>query len=156
MLRCFVQCCSCGTRRKPSVEWWRRELQGVRLSELTPARIASPRDRLQTIPIRAQAGQPSTLPRLRQAGTVVRYLAALSHMLTVASDDWGWLETNPVRKVRKPRQPPGRVRYLTDAECVRLLAACQESASRALYPVVVLALATDCFALATGQMAKSE
>lgn len=70
--------------RRRHIEWWRDELQGVRLSELTPARIASARDRLQAAPIPAQAGQDSRAPRLRQPATVVRYLAALSHMLTIS------------------------------------------------------------------------
>lgn len=47
-----------------------------------------------------------------------------------------------MRRVRRPRQPPGRVRYLTEEERTRLLHACQCSPNRFLYPVVVLALAT--------------
>jgi integrase len=47
-----------------------------------------------------------------------------------------------MRRVRRPRQPPGRVRYLTEEERPRLLYACQRSHNRWLYPVVLLALAT--------------
>jgi integrase len=133
--------------RRRHVEWWRHELKGVHLSALTPARIRAACDRLQSTPITPQRtkkpppkGPPP--PRWRSAATIVRYLAALSHMLGIAADDWGWLESNPVRKVRKPKQPPGRVRYLAEAERVRLLAACHESTSHALLPVVVMALAT--------------
>ena len=44
--------------------------------------------------------------------------------------------------MRRLREPRGRVRYLTDEERMRLLQACQASSNRALYPLVVLALAT--------------
>ena len=71
----------------------------------------------------------------------MRYLAALSHVLTLAVE-WDWLSANPVRNVRKPRQPQGRVRYLSSEELPRLLAACDLSTSSALATVVLIALAT--------------
>jgi len=46
--------------------------------------------------------------RPRASATVVRYFAALSAILTMAVDDWGWLQDNPVKRVRKPREPEGR------------------------------------------------
>jgi len=52
------------------------------------------------------------------------------------------MESSPVSKVRKPSLPPGRTRYLSDEERIRLLKACQESSSPYLYTVVVLALST--------------
>src|SRR5262249_42073868 len=120
--------------RRRHVEWWRNELEGLRLSELSRDRISSARDRLLATPIPSQSKARPQPTRLRKPATVVRYLAALSHLLSTAVD-WGWLEDNPMRKVRKPTQPPGRVRYLSDAERERLLIACRESKSRALYAV---------------------
>jgi len=82
---------------------------------------------------------------------VVRYLAALSHAFTIAVNEWGWLDDSPMRKVKKPALPRGRVRFLsedtTDGEKIegertRLLKACEESSNPYLYPVVVLALST--------------
>jgi len=70
------------------------------------------------------------------------YLSALSHAFCIAVREWGWLEDSPTRKVRKPKQPRGRVRFLNDEERQRLLAACQASLSPYLYTVVMLALAT--------------
>jgi integrase len=42
----------------------------------------------------------------------------------------------------KPKVPRGRVRFLSDDERQRLLAACQASRNPYLYTIVVLALAT--------------
>jgi integrase len=47
-----------------------------------------------------------------------------------------------MRKVTKPEEPRGRVRYLSQDERTRLLDACKKSSSPLLYPVVVLALST--------------
>jgi hypothetical protein len=52
------------------------------------------------------------------------------------------LDDSPMRKVRKPKEPRGRVRFLSDDERQRLLDACKASDSRYLYIVTVLALST--------------
>src|SRR5262249_6726480 len=74
------------------------------------------------------------------SSTVRGYLAALSHAFTTAVREWGWLDDSPMRKVSKPKQPRGRVCFLSDEERTRLLAACQASRNPHLYLVVVLAL----------------
>jgi len=56
-----------------------------------------------------------------------RYLAVLRHALNIAKNEWGWLEDNPAKKVRPKREPRGLVRYLSQDERERLLAACEES-----------------------------
>ena len=53
-----------------------------------------------------------------------------------------WLDVSPMARVRKPKEPGSHVRYLTDAERPRLLAACQASSNLHLYPLVMLALST--------------
>lgn len=72
---------------------------------------------------------------------MVRYLAALSHAMTIAVNEWGWLDDSPLRKVTKPKEPRGRVRFLSDEERVSLLIACKESQNPYLFTVVVMALA---------------
>lgn len=47
-----------------------------------------------------------------------------------------------MRKVTKPREPRGRVRFLSDDERTRLLEACKQSSNEFLYPAVVLAIST--------------
>ena len=49
------------------------------------------------------------------------------------------MEDNPMRKVRKAREPRGRARYLTDLEREILLVAWQKATSSYLIVVVVLA-----------------
>jgi integrase len=78
----------------------------------------------------------------RSPATVVRYLAALSHAFTTAVKEWGWLDDSPMRKVSKPKEPRGRVRFLDEEERRRLLLVCKESPNPYLYMVVVLALST--------------
>ncbi|MCP4661278.1 MAG: site-specific integrase [bacterium] len=102
------------------------------LMDLTPDRIAECRDRL------ARGDSPSGRPL--SAGTQNRYLAALSHACTVAVKEWRWLTENPVRHVRRPREPRGRVRFLSDDERNRLLEACAVD-DRLLF-LVVMAIAT--------------
>jgi integrase len=114
--------------------WWRRELGAYSLSEVSPALIAERRDQL--------LNEQTYRKKLRSPATANRYLAALSHALNVAVREWGWLEVSPVSRVDRPREPRGRVRFLSDEERARLLEACRASRTSHLYPVVVLALST--------------
>ena len=47
-----------------------------------------------------------------------------------------------MRKVRKPKESRGRVRFLSEIERKALLEACQQSENKYLYTIVVLALST--------------
>lgn len=127
--------------RRRQLCWWRSELGHVALCDLTPPRIAEARDRLQTSRIsNPRWGGPSN--RTRRPATIVQYLAALSHVFSIAVADWGWLTSNPVAGVRRPRLPRGVVRYLEEDERKRLLEASKRSSNKFLYPIVVLALST--------------
>ncbi|HEY6336331.1 MAG TPA: site-specific integrase, partial [Alphaproteobacteria bacterium] len=114
--------------------WWSGQLGARILADLSPAHIVECRDRLATEVVRGN--------KKRSAGTVNRYLAALSHALSVATREWGWLEASPARHVSKLREPTGRVRFLSDDERTRLLRACGESRNKYLYPAVVVAIST--------------
>ena len=113
--------------------WWRAQLGVYALTDLTPPLLAEYRDKL-------AAGFPGDKPRA--PATVVRYLAALSHCLSIAVKEYQWLDDSPMRKVAKPQEPRGRVRFLSDDERAALLRECQASENPCLYPVVVLALST--------------
>lgn len=108
--------------------WWRKQLGYALLADLTQAALAAQRDAL-----KASGKAPAT---------VNRYLAALSHVFTIAVREYQWLHANPLANVRKETEPRGRVRYLSDDERSRLLAACRASSNPDLYPAVVLSLAT--------------
>lgn len=114
--------------------WWKQRVGHLLLSDLSSAVIVQCRNELLASKTRRHG--------LMSPSTVVRYMAALSVALNVAMREWEWLDDSPMRKVSKPRQPRGRERWLTDDERGKLLAACEESSSRYLYPVVVLALST--------------
>ena len=107
--------------------YWRTHFGRYSLSNITPGLIAEHRD---------------LLARTRKNSTVRRYLAALSHTFTIAIKEYQWLEDNPCRRVRKPPEPCGRVRFLSEEEIHRLLDACLESRNPHLHTVVVLALST--------------
>jgi len=121
-------------KQAAQLNWWKKELGHHTLAEVTPALIVEVRDRLLREPTpRGDHHSPST---------VVRYLAVLSHAFTIAVREWGWIEDSPMRKVTKPKEPRGRVRFLDDEERMRLLNACHESKNPYLYLIVVLALST--------------
>src|SRR5215510_10824758 len=109
------------------LRWWQTHLGHYLLADLTPALIVEHRN---------------ILSQGRANGTVNRYLAVLSHAFTMAVREWQWCEDNPVRKISKPKEARGRVRFLADDERERLLAACRTSRNKHLYTITVLALAT--------------
>jgi integrase len=116
------------------LNWWKEELGAFSLADISPAMIAEKRDHL--------AAGITKRNTKRSPSTVVRYMAALSHVFTIAVKEWGWLEDSPMRRVTKPKEPRGRIRFLSDEERARLLAECKNSESEALYLAVVLALST--------------
>ena len=121
--------------QKQQLEWWKGKIGDYLLADITPALIAEYRDELANEEIRDDVR--------RSPATVVRYMAALSHRLHYCHEGIRmWLDDSPMRKVTKPKEPRGRVRYLTDDERKRLLAACEAAEHKYLYAVVVLALST--------------
>lgn len=114
--------------------WWKSQIGFHTLADVTPALIALHRDLLLNTPTRKGAK--------RSPSTVIRYLSALSHAFTIAVNEWGWMDDNPLRKVTKPKSPQGRVRFLDDDERRHLLGVCKASKSKHLYTVVVLAIST--------------
>jgi len=115
------------------LRWWAEAIGKHRLAQLSAPLIVQWRDRLATDP---KYGGPVS------PATVNRYLAALSALLSIAVKEWRWLERSPMEGVGRMREPPGRVRCLTDEERARLLQACRASTNAGLYPLVVLALST--------------
>lgn len=120
--------------RRAQLIWWKERLGNYAIADITPALIAEGRDDL----IKGITKKGT----IRNPSTVVRYIAALSHVFTVGIKEFGWIETSPVSKITKPREAAGRVRFLSDEERSRLLEACKVSESPILYMVVVLALST--------------
>lgn len=115
--------------------WWQNRLGSKLLSDLDAPILAEQRDIL-------AAGTDQTPAKPRSQATVNRYLAALSHVFTTAVMEYRWMMENPLRRVKRGTESSGRVRFLSDGERERLLAACRESTNPDLYLAVVLSLAT--------------
>ena len=131
--------------RLTQLTWWKDKLGAYTLADVSPALIGEYRDKLAREPIpsaKAKGQDEKAPPRYRSPATLIRYLAALSHAYSIAVKEWGWIEANPVTKVTKPKEPRGRVRFLSEDERTKLLDACRASGNSNLYPVVVLALST--------------
>lgn len=111
--------------RKSKLDWWAKGIGHSLLADITPAVISEYKSKLD-----------------RSPATIDKYLKNLSHVFNTAVNEWGWLEDNPVKKVKSPKLPRGRVRFLDDDERIRLLAACKESTNDCLYICVTLALST--------------
>jgi integrase len=116
------------------LHWWKEKLGYCLLADITPALIVQCRDELSR-GITRRGNQ-------RAPATVFQYLMSISHAFTIAVNEWGWLDDSPMRKVKNPQLPRGRVRFLSDDERERLLIACRESVNPQLYICVVLALST--------------
>ncbi len=120
---------SCITR------WLRSDLSRRSLASLKSSDFASYRDR------RLAAGLATNSVRLE--------LAVISHLFTIAAQEWGISVVNPVTAIRKPKDSNARTRRLEGNEAVRLLAACAESKNTFLATLVTLALET---AMRLGEM----
>ena len=77
------------------------------------------------------------------ANTVRLELALISHLFTVATQDWSMPLNNPIKGIRKPKLPPARDRRLEGDEEDRLLKAAETSeAAPWLAACIQLALET--------------
>ena len=121
-------------KQEQQLNWFKNRIGYLVLAEVTPAVIVQCRDEL--LAGTTSKGTPRT------PATVVRYLSALSHAFTIAVNEWQWLDDSPMRKVKKPKEPRGRVRFLDDDERTRLLNACTYSINPYLYLCVIIALST--------------
>lgn len=113
---------------------WNEELGFLPLADVTPDKLVEVRDKL--------LSETTIKGTLRSPTTVKRYLSSLSPVFTAAVNEWQWLDDSPMRKIKKPTEPRGRVRFLDDDERERLLKACRESDNEWLYLCVILALST--------------
>jgi integrase len=116
------------------LDWWDEEIGHVTLADLTPATIAECRDRLKRTP----SNYGKHKGKSRTAATVNRYLASLSPVLSAAVMEWGWMDSNPCKKVKRGKESSGRVRFLSPAERTALLAACAEMRTVPELNVIVL------------------
>jgi integrase len=137
---------------KGELTWWKEQLGPYLLADITPQFIAEFRDKLAKEPIKVnesiKANKPKDLKapkkplRYRTPATIIRYLASLSVCFSYAIEDLAWIDANPVLKVRKPSLDNDRVRFLSEDESKKLLAACKRCGYKPMHSIVVIALST--------------
>jgi integrase len=113
------------TKKKAKLKWWSGGLGFLALADISASTITEQKNKLTHSP-----------------ATVDKYIRTLSAAFKFAVNELEWLEENPVKKVKRPKLPRGRVRFLDDKERMRLLAACKESSNEWLYLCVILALSS--------------
>jgi len=90
--------------QQQQLEWWKSKIGNHTLADITTAMIVQYRDELASG--ETNRGTP------RSPATICRYLAALSQAFSIAVTEWQWLEASPMRNVKKPTEPRGRVCFL--------------------------------------------
>jgi len=138
-----------GSTSRSNLPWWKKQLGHLKLADVTPAILVEHRGKLARETFtRAKSDSARTTVRKgdlpnrhsRSAATVNRYLAALSHVFTVARKEWHWVSHNPFDGVGKLHESRGRVRFLSEEERTALLR--ETVKDPVLHTFVVLALST--------------
>lgn len=106
---------------------FKRQLPNRLLSAVTPDALAHWRDdRLKTV----------------STGTVRREMNLFGAVLETATVEWGWLEVNPFRKVKRPPDGKARDRVISDAEVAEFVAACTSPMQKRVAAAFLFALET--------------
>lgn len=133
---------------KGRMGFWLEQFEGVRLKDITEARIYSAvsrmhnRSHLEIWKAKVAAARkkgnpdPEYIAKPVTTSTKAKHLALMKAILRAAERDWKWLEKAPVIKIPAVRNK--RVRWLEKEEAKRLIDECPEP----LKSVVKFALAT--------------
>ncbi len=122
--------------KRGHLQWWNKELGHLFLQDIRPSIIVEKKQKL--------LNDPNKKGIIRSGSTCNRFLATLSHLLSVCEKQWEWISENPVRKISREKEPKERIRFLNSKERRSLLEACQKSDNDYLYVFVVLLLSTGC------------
>lgn len=121
--------------------YWREAIGTMRLADVSPALIATHRDRLLGEPT---GGHRYRKLKPRSPATVRNYLVELSRLFAYAVKELHVMDENPCMRVTKPSASKWRVRFLSDDERAALLESCKVSSSPDLYAFVLFCLTTGC------------
>lgn len=121
-------------KQSMQLNWWKKHLKDYFLCHITTGMISEIKEKL--------LEEMTYRKVLRSPSTANRYLAALSGVFSVASNEWGWIKDNPLSKVSRFKEGKARERFLTKEEIERLLCVCKHSKSPHLYTVTLFALST--------------
>lgn len=76
------------------------------------------------------------------ASTVRLEMSLLSNVMDVAVIEWGLIDNNPVKRVRKPKPPVGRSRRVLPREDKKIRKLCHDHENPELLSIYILALST--------------
>ncbi len=122
--------------KRGHLHWWEKELGHYFLKDIRPSLIAEKKQKLLT--------ETTEKGVVRSGSTCNRYLATISHVLSICEKQWEWIEGNPVKKISREKESRERTRFLSPEERQALLKACRESENPYLLTFVVLQLSTGC------------
>ena len=120
---------------KQTLNWWKDKLGHLTLNRISSALIKSEWDKLSKI-------KSERTEELLANRTLNAYLQSLSAAYTAGIKDYGWVQNNPVSKIRKKALPQGRTRFLTQDERKDFLRQVNKSPNDYLKPAVLISLAT--------------
>lgn len=129
---------------KIHLDWWNENIGTYALNLVTPALITEFKEKLENEKIK----KPRKGCIYRSPATINRYLATLSTLFSYACNEYGWLEENPMHKVRKNKEVEKEDRILSPDEIERLLHACKnyelktENYNNEMYLFVLIAVST--------------
>jgi len=122
--------------KRGHLQWWQKELGHLYLQDVRPAIIVEKKQKLLT--------EPTQKGIIRSRSTCNRYLATLSHLISLCEKQWEWITDHPVKRVSREKEPRERTRFLTPEERQRFLEECKKSQNSYLFTFVVLLLSTGC------------
>lgn len=122
--------------KKGHFDWWVEEMGSLCLQDIRASIISEKKQKLLT--------EPNMKGIVRTKSTCNRYLATLSHLMSICVKQWEWAIENPVRKISREKEPRERTRFLNSQERSRFLEVCRESDNPDLFAFVVLLLSTGC------------
>ena len=114
------------------LSFWEKELGDYKLQAISTSLIFQLREKL--------LSEVTFRKTPRSQATCNRYISGLSVIFQCCVEEWGWLERNPLRNLRRLKENPGRNRVLNQEEQNRLLEAC--SNDRDLEGLVKMGLLT--------------
>jgi len=126
------------SNRSYHLAWWTDEIGFKVLADIRASTISECREKLRRTP--SDSGRHKG--KIRSDATINRYLASLSALLSIAVREWGWLEKNVCKNVRRAKESRGRVRFLSNQERSDLRRACESSKLPELNIIVLVAMTT--------------